>query len=508
MAHLLKSASTLVLAVLVLTQPAAVAKETEERDWIEVSTENFRLFSALNEKESVDLVRQLESFRRVISMVANISDVESPIPTEIYAMRGRKDFLRVGAPKEAGGIFVPGLRSNLIVIRDVPGAEEVPIIVHEYAHFLLADHSRLNYPRWYNEGLAEYVSAPQERPGMFVVGGVQESRVKSMSWFRWLPLRDVIDPQDMQDWSREKRTMFYTSSWALVHYLHHGPMKQSLPEDLGNYIKLLDAGTGNIEAFEDAFDVSVDDIDRDVRRYFGEGESGARMIPGYVLDINDVIPDFAADIREISEDEVSLALGDAALRLGELDEARRWFTIASENPELRAMAEAGIGDTYKFQDDFETSRPYFENALELAPDNPYIQLDVAEYWHDLAEETEDAIERKEYITTARKHYVAAWKIDNTMPETYTMYGATFLMAGENADKAVEMLEQAEAILPSNITIRIQLAEAYAAIGENKKAADEARSVLAWSHGESEAAKKASEIIEDYQENVELANQAD
>ena len=503
-----KTACTIVLAALLFAQPAAKAKEPEERDWIEVRTEHFRLYSALKEKESIDLVRQLETFRRVIPMIANVSTLESPIPTEIYAMRGRKDFLRIGSPEKAGGIFVPGLRNNLIVIRDVPGAEEVPVIIHEYAHFLLGGHSKLNYPRWFNEGLAEYVSAPQERPGLFVVGGVQERRVKSMSWFRWLPLRDVIDPQASEDWNREQFVMFYSSSWALVHYLHHGPYRDTLTENLSNYIKLLEAGTGNIEAFEDAFDIPVDELDKDVREYFGERESGVRTIPGYALKIDDIVPEFKADIRKMSEDEVSLALADAALRLGEVEEARRWYTIANENPELRAVAQAGLGDTYKFQDEFETAQPYFERAIELAPDNPYCQLDMAEFWHDRAEATEDAEERRTYIKNARKHYVAAWKLDDTMPETYAMYGATFLVDGDRPDKAIEMLQTAEAILPSSITIRVRLAEAYAAVGDNKRAADEARSVLAWSHPESEAAKTANEILENYEDGIEFANQAE
>lgn len=503
-----KSTCILVFAAFLFTQPPAHAKQPEERDWIEVKSEHFRLYSALKKDESVDLVRQLETFRWVITKIGNTSYLESPIPTEIYAMRARKDFSRIGAPDEAGGIFVPGLRNNLIVIRDVAGAEEVPIIVHEYAHFLLGGHSSLNYPRWFNEGLAEYVSAPQERPGQFVIGGVHENRVNSMSWFRWLHLREIIDPQDMEDWNNEQITMFYTSSWALVHYLHHGPGRETLPEDLMNYIKLLDAGVDKIEAFEDAFGVSVDELDKEVRRYFGENESGTRKIPGYAIDIEEIIPDFTAEVRKMSEEEISLALADAALTLGETDEARRWYTIASADPKLRPEAEAGIGDTYKFQNDFEAALPYFEKAIELAPDNPFCQLDMAEYWHDRAEAADDAEERKAYIKKARKHYVAAWKLDDTMPETYAMYGATFLIDGDRPDKAVEMLETAEAILPSNMLVRLRLAEAYAAVGDSNKAAEQARSVLAWSHEESEAARQANEILEAYRQSVEYANQSE
>ena len=507
MTRVIGTASLLVFLALLLLSPMAYAKDPEERKWIELASENFRLYSALKEKESIEMLRQLETFHRVISLVANISTAESPIPTEIYVMRGSKDFHRVGAPKSAGGIFVPGMRRNLIIMRDVAGADEVPIIVHEYAHFLLGGHSSLNYPRWFNEGLAEYVSAPQERPGLFVVGAVQEGRVNTMSWYRWLTVREVIDPQDMTDWTREQRMMFYTTSWALVHYLHHGPNRETLSQDLGNYIELLNAGVGNVEAFEEAFNVSVDELDKTVREYFGERDAGVRTIPGYVLKIDDIIPDFEVVTRSMAKGEISLALGVAALRLGELQEARRLFTNAVENPETRAAAEAGIGDTYKFEDDFATALPYFERAIELAPQDPYLQLDMAEYWHDRAEKTEDDEQRREYIATARKRYGIAWRLDNTMPETYAMYGRTFLLEGDKPDKAVEMLENAEALLPSNVGIRLSLAEAYAAVGERDKAAKAARSVLAWLHGNTEAENKAREILEDSQEDVGFAWEA-
>ena len=81
-----------------------------------------------------------------------------------------------------------------------------------------------------------------------------------------------------------------------------------------------------------------------------------------------------------------------------------------------------------------------------------------------------------------------------MPETYAQYGHTFLMEGERYDKAIEMLELAESILPSSIIVRVRLADAYMGAGRDEDAVKAARSVLAWSHEESDAAEQARKIL--------------
>ena len=89
-----------------------------------------------------------------------------------------------------------------------------------------------------------------------------------------------------------------------------------------------------------------------------------------------------------------------------------------------------------------------------------------------------------------------------MPEIYAMYGDTFVMEGKRFDTAIDMLETAEALLPSSVTIRFFLAKAYKGAGRNEDAIQAVQSVLAWVHEESEAAKEAQEILADLNETTE------
>ena len=75
-----------------------------------------------------------------------------------------------------------------------------------------------------------------------------------------------------------------------------------------------------------------------------------------------------------------------------------------------------------------------------------------------------------------------------------MYGETFVLEGKDYESAINMLEHAEALLPSNLGIRINLAEAYAGTGRNDEALVNARSVMAWAHEESDASKRARNLL--------------
>jgi tetratricopeptide (TPR) repeat protein len=284
--------------------------------------------------------------------------------------------------------------------------------------------------------------------------------------------------------------MFYSEAWGLVHFLLNRKGRDtSFGEDMASYIQLVESGVEEVTAFEKAFGITAKELETQVGRYLNAGQ-----LSGYRMKIEQLLPDFEPEVFAVSRERASLALANLALRRGKLELAEHWYAIAASDDSTRAHAEAGLGDVLKFQDEFDAARPHFETALALAPDDPYIQLDVAEYWHDLAEEPESASERSELFKRARSHYVEAWNLDDTMPETYAMFGLTYLNEGQNFEKAVEMLEQAEYLLPSNLSIRLWLAEAYMGAGRAADAVSRARSVLTWSHGESEAAKRAEEIL--------------
>ena len=64
------------------------------------------------------------------------------------------------------------------------------------------------------------------------------------------------------------------------------------------------------------------------------------------------------------------------------------------------------------------------------------------------------------------------------------------------------------MLPSEIHIRIALAEAYAGAGRNEDAVKLARSVLVWSHYDSDLVKWAEELAAPLESNEDQAEEVD
>lgn len=484
-----RSAVLLSSAIILLSAAPTSGKSIEDRKWLEVRTDNFQVRGDLREKELIELARYLETFRVAVSVITNVSSTESPIPTEIYAMSG-KGFKSLGMDRHLGGQFMSNQRSNIMLIRDARGMRETTTILHEYVHFLVHNHGRLYYPMWFNEGFAEYLSEVRMDRETIKFGGVARQRYQNLAALRWVHIRKILSPEDYDDWSRERKAMFYAESWALVHYLHNQPDATNMVgQQMEQYIQAVESGKKDIEAFELAFGMQVDKLDRQLKNYLDRGKY--REIH---MSVDALVPDFDPDVVKLSREQVSLALGRISLRRGELDKAEYWYSIAATSDSTRAQAEAGLGDVMKFRGEFESARPYFESAVALAPDDPYCQLDLAEYWHTLANASEDEAKRAEYIANARAHYVKAWKLDDSMPETYAQYGQTYLLVGNQYDRAIEMLEEAEYLLPSDIQIRMALTAAYAAVGRTEDAAELARSVLAWSYDDEELADQLAELL--------------
>ena len=150
--------------------------------------------------------------------------------------------------------------------------------------------------------------------------------------------------------------MFYPESWALVHYI------QTLPDHskmMADYLRRLGQGDDNVDSFVAAFGTGITKLNRRVNEYVKKGKFSYVGIDAYSL-----IDDFQATSRPVSREEISLILGQAALKRNKHKNARRWFDIAATNESTRAQAESGIGDIYKFRKIL--AKP---NSIFLAPLN-------------------------------------------------------------------------------------------------------------------------------------------
>ncbi len=463
----------------------------EDEKWIEVSTDNFTIRSTLGKRKTVDLIRQLEVLKAAVPLLTSADNVGTPVPTNIYAVKRAADFDEFGISRDYVGLFRGRLRNNTIFIRDVPSMDEASIILHEYVHFLMRTHSAVAYPRWYHEGHAEYLGNLQVSRSDFMVGASPEARVRGILSYRWLSAEQLMDPDEYEGLSRNQKSMFYSQSWALVHYLlNRDDRETSFGQDLRSYLDLVADGHTEVAAFESAFGIPRKELASTLKSYL---RYKCCNVFGYEIEQLNLA--FSPKTRTVPKPEIALGLAQAGLSVGAYESATRWYEIAATAAETRAAAEAGLGDMLKFKGDYDGAQPHFELAEELGPDDPYIQLDVGEFWLDKASTTDDPEERTELARRARKSFVKAWKLDASIPETYVMNGRAYLVEGVSPEKAVAMFEEAQYLFPASLIIRMNLAEAYAHAGRNDEAIQTAQVILSWGHGNDRPAEFATELIE-------------
>ena len=169
-----------------LVSPANAA-DTEEYDWVEVTSPNFVLYSNQKSGRALELINSLETFRAAVTSITTIETKKSSIPTKTFVFRDRKGFRRTtGFNKNFAGFFRTGLRNNTIAMRETDGSE-IDLILHEYVHFLVRNQNQLNYPKWFDEGFAEYLSSTKETKGALRIGEPDRGRIQWLSSHSWLP---------------------------------------------------------------------------------------------------------------------------------------------------------------------------------------------------------------------------------------------------------------------------------------------------------------------------------
>lgn len=183
----------------------------------------------------------------------------------------------------------------------------------------------------------------------------------------------------------------------------------------------------------------------------------------------------------LASHEVACHLGKLALLGGDPPLAQERFAKAVAANPANSRAWAGLGDAYKFQKKWEEARPFYERSLALDSKQPENQLDWAEYLHERALVSQEARERRHLLRAARRAYAKSFRLDPSIPETYAMYGSTFLVEGEDPARGIETLEHAHALLRSNLAIKLLLARAYVGVGRLGEARDLLAVILAWSH---------------------------
>jgi tetratricopeptide (TPR) repeat protein len=461
------------------------AKELWERPWIEVRTPHFVFVSALPEARTIALARDLENFRSAVVIVTNIQRVEARIPTTVYVLPYAVEEL--GFKNHITGYFAPRMRANYAAVIPATNALD-DAVKHEYVHFLVHNRDSLAYPHWFDEGFAEVLETVTVTGNVLEFG--QPDRVRA-EWLRnsqWMSFAKILETRDVLALHGSDQAMYYAQSWLLVHFLINGRPDRKFAFDNGVFLKLVESGTPPTPAFEQAFGLSISELNTALHNY-------APKLRYMRVTLADVFPQTDVQTTPVTPDSVAAQLGTVFVLRGQPKEAKRvWEAAIALNP-ANCTALIGLGDLLKGAEKFEEAQPYYEKAIALEPDNAYHELDYAEYFLDRAYAGIISVDVDNDLIEARRHFARSYAIDKTIPETLAMNGASYLFSNDTVPRAVESLEAAHDMLPSETQISMLLAQAYTKSGNRAAAGQLLRRVSTWSYGNSRAADELLRQLE-------------
>jgi len=455
----------------------------EGQDWLEARSQHFTLFSDLAPEQARALSVDLETFRAAMARFTNAKRLDPPVPIEIYVFRRHQDFVRITGRDLSAGFFLGTPRRLLMVVDSVGSSSPRQTLFHEYVHLLMRNARSVPIPRWYDEGFADFLSTTERRADTLVVGGIPRGRGQWLLQRGRLSLSELLEPAPFSEYSEDEIGRFYAGAWLLVHFLvsqHEDPDGLGFGERMDRYLDAYEAGVPSAEAFEAAWDVPLDRLERMIDEPIRSGFRKA------VLSIESIRSDGDVAIRPMERGEIAFRLGEVALSTRRVDVARPLLELARSADPDEARAMAALGRAAAAEGRSDEAQALLDRAIELAPRSVPALLDRARFWLARAHEATGSVRRADALAAARRDSQHAFEEQPDHPEVLWIYALSNLMSDQPTAEAftpwIGILEDAWQILPADPQISYSLFEAYLELGRQKEAERIARRLLLQAHG--------------------------
>ncbi len=425
--------------------------------WVSVRTKNFLLVGNADETSIKQVGLKLEQFREVFTYLFPSLNFNTPVPTTVVVFKSDSAYGPFKPKANTAGHFQPGPDVNYIALSTEVRGEQDPfsIIFHEYTH-LLVENTFENAPVWFNEGLAEYYSTfKMIDDQVAVVGAPVSGHVHLLRDKKMLPLRTLLEVDYKSPYYSEKnkQSIFYAQSWALMHYLVIG--KDGKGAQLGKFIQLLGASVPMEQAFQQAFGITIDEMEKTLREYVKKDT--------YNISKNQFNQKLELDTKTttttLTEAEAHAYLGDLLMH-GNRPEAHAYLQRAVKLDPNLAMAHAALGMAYFREGRTTQAHASLERAVALNSQNYLIHY---YYAYTLSRTGPNDVPpvtgyQPEVAAKIREHLKKAIELRPDFPASYNLLAFMTLLTGENLNEVTESLKRVLAASPGRHDTAFMLAQ--------------------------------------------------
>ena len=254
---------------------------TAHADPIMAESENIVLYGDVNPKQAKETVEKMEIYRKLIMTLGGVKPIADKQKLTIFAFDNDSQLRSFTGMGGIAGVYTHGYDGPIMMtpLSDSRKQDtfQNQVALHEYSHHVLHGYMTTAYPRWYDEGHANYLSTFIMRDGTLQVGRAAAKHARELmpGRLKWVDVEDVISAirvYPFADKGRKRGMMmnqFYAQSWLYVHYLHSD---KQLSSRLGNYLDLINTGTEPLKAFEQGFGISPQEFHKAAKKYFENDE--------------------------------------------------------------------------------------------------------------------------------------------------------------------------------------------------------------------------------------------
>lgn len=458
-----KAVAHLIFAVYMSSWSGVIlAQESLLEDrWFSLESENFLVISEASARQTSRFVEDLEIWRQLAAQL--IADRDSfpvaNVPNIVFLFDDQESLQHFTAGEELAFFYATPRANFMATLRDDDTSRRTAL--HHYAHFLQRNFSDLRFPRWYEEGMSGYLALIQ------IDGNEGEFNRPDARTFELL--RELSDELRMDRLLYEDAALASPrliqianlKSESLMHYLRHGH-EDDWPDrrpTLQRYLQFILEGRTARYAFDQAFDVTTAELEEEYHAFL---EDSSRPAGELTLTANEQVE--LSEPERMGSTELSILLGELALNAGRAENAEVFFRAAIESEERPARAFSGLGDALRFQEvegrDQEIAA-YFDQALELAPNEPDILLDYGEYWEaelNDCDKTYPPAERVAIIERIEQSFVRALDLLPNSAEANLAMGQLYLFPEKQWSGGLQYQQRAFELLPADSFIMEQSAK--------------------------------------------------
>lgn len=451
----LLSLAVAVCFLILLAQPATVsAKDT----WVSVRTKNFFMIGNADEKEIRKVALKLEQFREVFTHLFPNIQFNTPVPTTVIVFKSDSSYAPFKPGPNIAGYFQSGEDVNYITLTtELQTMDPFNVIFHEYTH-LLVNNTFKNAPVWFNEGLAEYYSTFRITDDQKIEIGVAiGNHVHLLRQSKMLPLRTLfqVDHKSPHYNEGKKQSIFYAQSWALMHYLLIG--KAGKVEKLGKFMDLIRDNVPMESAFQQAFEVSFESMEKELRDYVKQDRYN--FITGHFQRKLEL--DTSAAAVPLTEAEAQAYLGDLLWHSRRADAVKYLEKALQLDPNL-GMAHASLGMLRFYEGKVDEARASLERAVAANSQNYLAHYYYAYTLSRQRPEDTKVSYTPEQTAKIREHLQRAIALRPDYPESYSLLAFVTLVSGtdKDVDEAVVSMKRVLSASPGFTNGTFMLAQLY------------------------------------------------